>query len=102
MPSFNLTAVSATPTGTTDAIPVGGGVSVNVSGTFVATVQFQRAATPGGTFTPIAADNFGSFLQFTAPSGDILILPSANEPDAVIRAQCTAYTSGTAAVRIGR
>ncbi len=100
MPSFNLTAASGAAS-TTDAVPVGAGISVNLSGTFAATVQFQRATTPGGTFTPIAADNFGSLLQFTAPSGDLFIMPSPNEGDAVVRAVCTAYTSGTAVVRIG-
>jgi hypothetical protein len=97
MPSFNLTA-----TGSTDAIPVGGGISVNLSGTFVGTLQFQRATTPGGTFQPIAADSFGSLLQFTGPSGDLLIVPAPNEGDAVVRATCTAFTSGTLVVRIGK
>lgn len=97
MPSFSLGALNAA----TDPVRVNGGITINVSGTFAGTVQFQRATSPGGTFTPIAADNFGSLLQFTGPSGDLMVLPSQNESDAVIRAVCTAYTSGAAAVRIG-
>ena len=101
MPSFNLTAASGVGS-LTDAVPVGNGISVNVSGTFAGTVQFQRAVTPGATFFPIAANTFGTPLNFTAPSGDVFIAASPGEPDALIRAQCTAYTSGTAVVRIGR
>jgi hypothetical protein len=100
MPSFNLTAASGTAS-VTNPVRVNSGISINVSGTFVGTVQFQRATTASGTFQPLAADNFGTALEFTAPSGDLLVVPSANEDDAVIRAVCTAYTSGTIVVRIG-
>jgi hypothetical protein len=98
MPSFNLGALNAA----TDAVPIGSGITVNVSGTFVGTVQFQRAVAPGATFFPIAADTIGSLLQFTGASGDLLILPSPNEADALVRAVAPAYTSGTAVVRIGK
>jgi hypothetical protein len=101
MPSFNLTAASGAAS-LTDAVPINDGISVNVSGTFVGTVQFQRATTPGGTFTPIAADNFGTLLQFTGASGDVALQRVPNEGAAVVRAVMTAYTSGTAAVRIGQ
>jgi hypothetical protein len=99
MPSFNLGALNAV----TEGVPVGAGTfTANVSGTFAGTVLFERAATPGAAYFPIARDNNGNFLQFTAPSGDLPGMGSALEPDALIRARMSAYTSGTAVVRIGR
>ncbi len=99
MPSFNLAASGAA----TDPVPVGPGTySVNISGTFVATVLFERRATPLGDWQPIAKDNNGNFLTFTAPSGDLGGIGTDQEPDAQVRARLTAYTSGTAVVRIGR
>jgi hypothetical protein len=102
MPSFNLTAGSGAGS-VTDGVPVGAGTfTANVSGTFVGTVLFERAVTPGASYFPIARDNSGNFLQFTAPSGDLPGQGSTQEPDALIRARMSAYTSGTAVVRIGR
>lgn len=98
MPTFNLGALNAT----TEPVPVGNGISVNVSGTFVGTVQIQRATQPGATFTPMAADNLGALLQFTGPSGDLMIQALPGEADALIRATVTAYTSGTAVTRVGK
>lgn len=99
MPSFNLGASGAT----TDAVPVGAGTySVNVSGTFVATVLFERRTNDAGTWQPIAKDNNGTSLTFTAASGDLGGAGTDQEPDAQVRARLTAYTSGTAVVRIGR
>lgn len=98
MPTFNLGALNAT----TDAVPVGSGISVNVSGTFVGTVQIQRATLPGAAFTPMAADTIGTLLQFTGPSGDLMIQRLDGEPDALIRASVTAYTSGTVVARVGK
>lgn len=98
MPSFSLGALNAV----SDPVPINDGISIGVTGTFAGTVQFQRATTPAGTFTPIAADNFGTLLQFTGASGDVALLRVPNESGAVVRAVMTAYSSGTATVRIGQ
>lgn len=99
MPSFNLAALNAV----TDGVPIGSGTfSVNVSGTFVGTVAFERAAAPGATWQPVAKDNNGTALTFTGASGDLAGQGTDQEPDAQIRARMSAYTSGTAVVRIGR
>lgn len=99
MATFNLAASNAV----TEGVPVGGGTfSVNVSGTFTASVLFERAAGPGAPWQPIAKDNNGVFLIFTSPSGDLSGMGTDQEPDAMIRARLTSYTSGTVVVRIGR
>ena len=99
MPSFNLAAANAE----TDWVPVSTGTfTVAVDGTFVGTVGFFYRTMPSGTGRAIARDTAGSLLQFTAPSGVLGGLGSAMEPDAQIQARMTAYTSGTAVVRIGR
>lgn len=98
MATFSLSAVGATA-----GVAVGPGTySVNVSGTFTATVLFERAAAPGAPWRPLARDNAGNLLSFTAPSGDLVLTGADQEPDALIRASVTAYTSGTVAIRIGR
>ena len=99
MPSFDLAASGAA----TEGVPVGSGTySVNVSGTFVATVLFERRTTPTATWQPIAKDNNGTSLTFTTASGDLAGTGTDQEPDAQVRARVTAYTSGTVSVRIGR
>lgn len=79
--------------------------SVNVSGTFVGIVQFQRRtiplADPEVGWQPIARDMSGNFVQFTGPSGDVPGIGVEAEPVAQVRAVMIAYTSGTANVRIG-
>jgi hypothetical protein len=99
MPSFNLAALDAA----TDGVPVGAGsFSVNVSGTFVGVVLFERRTRPDAGWQPIAKDNNGTPLTFSAPSGDLGGTGTVQEPDAQIRARMTSYASGTAVVRIGQ
>lgn len=99
MSTFSLAALNAV----TDGVPVGSGTfTANVSGTFVGTVLFERAVFPGAAWFPIARDNAGNFLDFSVPSGDLPGRGSDQEPDALVRARMSAYTSGTAVVRIGR
>ena len=99
MPSFNLGALNAE----TDWVPTSGGTfTAAVDGTFAGTVSFFYRPSQSGTGRAIARDLTGTALAFTAPSGVIQGNGSVAEPDAQIQARMTAYTSGTAVVRIGR
>lgn len=99
MPSFSLGVLDAA----TDAIPVGANsFSAAVSGTFTGTVLFERRATPTGAWEPMAQSSAGTAISFTAASGAFPVWATDQEPDAQVRARMSAYTSGTATVRIGR
>jgi hypothetical protein len=99
MPSFNLGAVNAA----TDWVPAQGGTfSLDVSGTFAGTVGVFYRPTPEGNGTAVAKDLNGALLTFTGASGSVLGQAPQAEPDGQIQARMTAYTSGTATVRIGR
>lgn len=102
MPSFTLSALNQK----TDPVNVGSqSFTINVSGTFVGTVRFERRVRPDPNpeagWAPIALDMVGNFVQFTAPTGDIPGRGVEAEPVAQIRAFMFAYTSGAANVRIG-
>jgi hypothetical protein len=98
MPSFNIGALDAV----TDGVPVGSGAfTANVSGTFVGTVLFEYRTTPRGAWEAMSRDAAGTALSFTAPSGVFVLPHSEAEPDGQVRARMSAYTSGTASVRIG-
>lgn len=100
MPSFNLGALNAA----TDPVPVGPGTwTFAISGTFSGTVQMQWRSTPARDWEAISLSPASAApANYTAPTGAIAAVGSALEPDAQVRAVMTAYTSGTAAVRIGR
>jgi hypothetical protein len=99
MPSFSLGALEAT----TDAVPVGSSIcSACVSGTFTGTVVIERRATPSAAWEQMARDTTGTAISFTAPSGAFPLWEVDQEPEAQIRARMSAYTSGTATVRLGR
>ena len=72
--------------------------NVEVSGTFVATVQLERLL-PGETvWKPITAAGTQLYV-WTAPASEQF---SESEPGTLYRVNCTAYTSGTVNVRISQ
>ncbi len=100
MPSFSLGALNAA----TDPVPVGTGTwTFAVSGTFSGTVQMQWRSTPTRDWEAISwAQASPAAAEYTAATGRVMAEGSTLEPDAQVRAVMTVYTSGTAAVRIGR
>lgn len=99
MPTQNLGALDAA----TDPVAVGASsFSVCISGTFTGTVILERRAVPGGAWEAMARDNSGTAISFAAPSGAFPVWAADAEPDAQVRARMSAYTSGTATVRVGR
>ncbi len=99
MPTQNLGALDAA----TDPVATGSTTfSVAVSGTFVGTVLFERRVSPSSHWETMARDSAGTAFSFTAPSGGVLMWATEQEPEAQVRARMSAYTSGTATVRIGR
>lgn len=80
----SLNAAAATGAGTEFTLKRPGNVTMQVTGTFVATIEFQGSV-DGTNFETIGA-------AVTIP--DIVANP-AGEQYAVVRANVTAYTSGT-------
>jgi len=99
MPATNLTATGATEWVNLIA---GAATPIAVSGTFVGTVAFEVRVSREGVTLPLSRDLFGTPMTFTAPSGMVLVNGMEAAPDAQIRANCTAFTSGTLVVQIGR
>lgn len=100
MPSFSRTA-----TGATDWVNLGPGYTpVAISGTFSATVALEVRLTPtdGATVLPLARDTAGTAYSTTIPTGVFMVDGLEAAPDAQIRANVTAYTSGTVVIQIGR
>ena len=74
-------------------VPAGESVSISLSGTYAATVQFEQATTGAQTAVqviagPYSTANASVAFTYTAPGGP--------EAFTYIRFNCTAYTSGTA------
>lgn len=91
---------SLTATGATNSFrPNGKSPAFNftVSGTFVGTVRPERSFDDGDTWHPLTA--LGSAISFTAPCSEVFEEP---ENYVLYRANCTAYTSGTIAVRMSQ
>lgn len=68
---------------------------MEVSGTFSGTIQLKIDALGNGVYAP-AADSSGAALSITAPC----VMRIANGVPCSVRAECTAYTSGTAVVTV--
>lgn len=100
MATFTLGALDAA----TLPVSVGTGTwTFAISGTFVGTVQMQWRSTPASPWEAISWTQASpAAADYTAATGRVLAEGSALEPDAQVRAVMTAYTSGTASVRIGR
>jgi hypothetical protein len=76
---------------------VQGTYNLTVSGTFVATVQLERSFDGGVTYAPISGATLGTTATFTGPT---TLVGVETERGVLYRVNCTAYTSGTANVRI--
>ena len=71
--------------------------NVAVWGVFTGTVQVQCSFDGGTTWIPVINKRTGAMITFTAPGA---IQEDEVEPGVQYRCQMTAYTSGTANVRI--
>jgi hypothetical protein len=91
----NLAVLNAT-SGTFTPTP-GRPINAQITGTFVGTFRIERSLDAGVTWAPMTSNGTG-IASFTGPASEIL----AAEPEwgAIYRWKCTAYTSGTGAVRL--
>ena len=92
---YTVAANSATTFQFTGA-PVGF-FNVTITGTFVGTIQLENSFDGGVNWAPMSGSTVGTTATFAAPTQFL-----ANEPEAGVlwRVNCTAYTSGTANVRL--
>ncbi len=72
-----------------------GGVTVIITGTFVATVDIEASLPGAATYAPINSPE-GSAFQFTSPALQVMHIPGAWD----VRANVSAYTSGTINIEI--
>lgn len=89
-----------TATGQSDGILLGGDYNVSLWGTFSATVKLQRSFDGGTTWLDVSKDADGNAASYTSAVSLI-----ANEPEdggALIRLNCSAFTSGTVNYRISQ
>ena len=77
--------------------PIGGVYNVTITGTFVATVQLERSFDGGATYAPISGPTLGTTATFTAPT---TFVGNETERGVLYAVNCTAFTSGTATVRV--
>lgn len=74
-----------------------GPFNIELSGTWVGTVQLERSFDGGTTFVAAAMDTAGTAAAYTT---NVSIVVSEPEPGVIYRWRCTAYTSGTVSYRI--
>lgn len=74
-----------------------GSFNIELSGTWVGTVQLERSFDGGTTFVAAARDTGGTPAAYTS---NVSIVVAEPEPGVIYRWRCTAYTSGTVAYRI--
>lgn len=77
--------------------PITGVYNVAITGTFVAMLQLERSFDGGTTYAPLSGSTIGTTATFTAPT---TFVGNETERGVLYRVNCTAYTSGTANVRI--
>jgi len=68
-----------------------------LNGTFVATLRLERSLDGGVTYYPLTA--LGDNFSFTGPCQEVFNEP---QPGVLYAWNCTEYTSGTIAYRIGQ
>lgn len=78
-------------------------INVSVSGSFTATIVIEKSYDGGATWLPVQTDLAGTALSFTG-SGTFNreIQIEEGESGVCYRGRCTAFTSGTANVRISQ
>lgn len=79
------------------ATPFLGDFNAAVWGVFVGTVTLQSSFDGGTTWIPVVNKHTGVSITFTAPG---VLQEDEVEPGVLYRLQMTAYTSGSASVRI--
>jgi hypothetical protein len=89
----NLTAVGQATT----AAAFTGNFMLWLTGTFTATVVIEASFDGGATFHQLTS--LGSAISFTARAVEVLRVPEAG---VLVRARCSAFTSGTIGVRISQ
>lgn len=72
-------------------------VNVAIWGTFVATVAVERSFDGGTTWVPVSRDMIGTATAFTVPAS---VQITETESGVLYRLNLSAYTSGTANVRL--
>lgn len=90
---------SFTGTGTSTPVQLHGRFNLSLTGTFVGTVQLERADASSGTFTVIARDIAGTPASWSSAFQGLSI--EEGEQGMWFRLNCTSYTSGTINWRIG-
>lgn len=83
----------------TTAVELFGSFNMDISGTFVGTVQMERSFNGGASFNAVAEDGAGTAAAYTAP---VSLTAKEIERGTLYRLRCTAYTSGTANVRLSQ
>lgn len=98
----NQSIITGTPTASSSVSATAAGdstFSVQLSGTWVGTVQFERSLDGGTTYTPVGMFTAGS--QYTGSTATANGMFHGNASSATtVRVRCTAYGSGTVTVRI--
>jgi hypothetical protein len=72
--------------------------NIFITGTFVATVEIQRSADQGATWTTFYPPDLGGTAIFNAPATFVIREP---DPAVLYQAAVTGYTSGTVNARLG-
>ncbi len=68
-----------------------------ITGTFVGTLRLECSVDGGATWVPASLDTAGDYASYTTPVSVVGFEP---EKGIYYRINCTAYTSGTANVRL--
>lgn len=95
MATGSLTAAGATPALPAPSRSDGRDIIASLYGTFVGTVQPERSFDAGANWLPMTYID-GSAISWTAPVSTSL----GAQPNALVRLNCTSYTSGTINWRI--
>jgi hypothetical protein len=77
--------------------PLLGAFNLELSGTWVGTVQLERSFDGGTTYVAAAKDTSGTAAAYTT---NVSIVVIEGEPGVIYRVRCTAFTSGTVAYRL--
>lgn len=94
-----LSSGSFTGTGQSTPVQIYGRFNLSLTGTFVGTVQLERADSSGGTFTVVSRDVAGTPATFSTAFQGLPI--EEDEQGMWYRLNCTSYTSGTIGYRNG-
>lgn len=93
------TVVTGTFTGTGNGTASAflGTFNLELSGTWVGSVQLERSFDGGTTYVAVGKDTSGTAAAYTS---NVSIVVIEGEPGTLYRVRCTAFTSGTIAYRL--